>query len=228
MLMLDTANIEKTKQLARTGLFKGVTTNPTILARSGLDQDAIPGLYEEFAKLPFEKIFFQAIGYTVDEMLESGLEIAALGRNVTVKVPASRLGYEVVTELHRRDISTLLTAAYHPTQAMAAKELGCWGIAPYAGRLEDLGHDPVRTISTMVDILHGSGVHTFASLRSPDIVGVLGARGVTDFTMSVEIAEKIIDNPHTLAAVDAFMRDAESMAQHPSPRGRRTPMHHNR
>ncbi|MDO5699945.1 MAG: transaldolase family protein [Bowdeniella nasicola] len=224
MLMLDTANIDKTKELVRTGLFKGVTTNPTILARDGLDQDAIPGLYAEFAKLPFEKIFFQAIGYTPGEMLASGLEIAALGRNVIVKVPASRVGYEVVTELHARGIPTLLTAAYHPTQAMAAQELGCWGIAPYAGRLEDLGHDPVQTITTMVDILHGTGVHTFAaSLRSPDIVGILGARGVTDFTMSVEIAEKIIDNPHTLAAVDAFMRDAESMARRAPHRERHRP-----
>lgn len=215
MLMLDTANVDKAKELVRTGLFKGITTNPTILARSNLGQDAIPGLYEEFCKLPFEHIFFQAIGYSTGELLESGLEIANLGRNIIVKVPASREGYEVVHELHSRGIPTLLTAAYHPTQAMAAKELGCWGIAPYAGRLEDLGQDPVKTIATMVDILRGTGVRTFAaSLRSPDIVGILGARGVPDFTMSVEIAERIIDNPHTLEAVDAFMRDSEKMSHH--------------
>lgn len=88
--------------------------------------------------------------------------------------------------------------------------MGAWGIAPYAGRIFDLGFDAVETIGTMVDILQGSTVRVLAaSLRNPEVIAQLSGRGVSDFTISPSVADNLVDNPLTIQAVNDFMADAK-------------------
>lgn len=212
MLMLDTADVTAARELTTTGLFSGVTTNPTILKRAGRGYaDIFASLYEDFHEAGFSHIFFQVVGDNVAAMTDSGLRLSELGADVIVKVPATFEGYRAVAALRQKDIPVLLTAVYHPTQALAAAELGCWGIAPYAGRLKDLGKDPVAEIGQMASILDGTNVRILAaSLRSPQIIADLAAVGVGDFTMGVDTARALIDNPHSVKAAEDFMADHEA------------------
>lgn len=209
MLMLDTADVAAARELKTTGLFSGVTTNPTILKRAGRGYaDIFSSLYEDFHQADFSHIFFQVVGDDASAMTDSGMKLRDLGADVIVKVPATFEGYRAVAALRKNDVPVLLTAVYHSTQALAAAELGCWGIAPYAGRLKDLGKDPVAQIGQMASILAGTDVRILAaSLRSPRIIADLAAAGVGDFTMGVDTARALIDNPHSMKATADFMAD---------------------
>ncbi|MFP7695824.1 transaldolase family protein [Trueperella sp. LYQ143] len=210
MLFIDSADIAAITALQRSGIFRGVTTNPTIFARAGRNLREIPDLYAALNELHIEIIMFQAVGSSALEMSQHARNIAQLGSNVIVKIPAAPIGYETIAALTAEEFPApiLLTAVYHPAQAVIACELGCWGIAPYAGRLSDMGRDPVVTIGKMADILSGSSTRVLAaSLRNADIVGDLAARGVRDFTVSPETAHELIHNPDSLAALAGFDRD---------------------
>nr|WP_108871129.1 transaldolase family protein [Tessaracoccus timonensis] len=210
MLMLDSVDMVRIGNLLETSLFQGITSNPTILARAGLSQDSIPDLYARAEELGASLIAFQSIGENERELRVSAEQIAQLGPRVIVKLPALREAYSIARNLVDNGVRVLLTAVYHPTQALLAGDMSVWGIAPYAGRLYDFGADAVETIGTMVDILQGSTVRVLAaSLRNPELIAQLSARGVSDFTVSPSVADSLVDNSLTIQAVNDFMSDAK-------------------
>ena len=216
--MIDSANVVDIFQLVDTGLFRAVTTNPSVLAKENMGFRDIPQLHQDIDELELDFEFYQTVGDSFDSMLESGLKIHAMnsGRHqnqprhtqVIVKVPANRAGYRAAGKLQESGAQVLLTAVYHSTQALAAKELGCWGIAPYAGRIEDLGWDPIKEIGNMKRILAASPVRVLAaSLRTPEIIGELAASGVDDFTAAPKVWDAVVDNPQTADALGKFLED---------------------
>lgn len=215
MLLIDSAKIEDIDRLHRTGLFAGVTTNPSVLSRENMGFIDILDLHNALRKYALAYEFFQVVGDDYQTMLDSGRAIhelnnPATGANcrVIVKVPATRIGYQVANELIMIGAEVLLTAVYDPVQALAAEAIGCWGIAPYAGRLQDADRDPYDEIGMMVRILRGSGVRVLAaSLRSPEMVAGLADAGVKDFTVSVPVLDELIDNPFTIRAAEGFLAD---------------------
>lgn len=237
MLMIDSANLIDIFWLAQTGLFRAVTTNPTVLAREGLKHSDIPELHKALQQLHLELEFYQTSGVKYDEILQSGMRIyemndgarpvrqngcgvrskaRAFRRNcewraapaeVIVKVPASLDGYRAANQLQKRGAKVLLTAVYEPSQALAAKALGAWGIAPYAGRIEDKMMDPVSEIGKMVTILRNSPTKVLAaSLRKPELIGELAAVGVDHFTATPQVWTSVLDNPSTLDALQGFAK----------------------
>ena len=203
-LYLDSADRRLIGDLWRTGVFAGVTTNPTILARSGLGQRDLPELYAWLTDLGVRTVYMQVLGRTRAEMLRSAEEIRSLGP-VTVKVPATADGFAAARALVEQGAQVLLTAVYHPVQALMARDCGIQGVAPYVGRMSDAGRNGVESVIAMQQAIGSAPTRILAaSLRSADDVARLAAAGVPDFTLGGVLAQSVLDDDLTRKAVEEF------------------------
>jgi transaldolase len=203
-LYIDSADRELIAELWPSGVFAGVTTNPTILDRAGLGQRDVPELYAWLTGLGVPTVYVQVLGRTCDEMLGAAEQTRALGP-VTVKVPATAAGYAAARALVADGAQVLLTAVYHPVQALMARDCGIQGVAPYVGRMTDAGRDGVGSVIAMQQAIGAEPTRILAaSLRSADDVARLAAAGVPDFTLGGPLARALLDDDLTRAAVDEF------------------------
>ena len=206
-LYLDTADQAAAEPLLATGLFSGVTTNPTILQRAGLGVADIPQVHRWATAAGAREVFFQAWGEDPDTLLRRGQRLRGLGENVVVKLVASRAGAATCAELAAKGVPTLLTAVYAPGQAMVAAAAGATYIAPYLGRLQDAGRDGFADVLAMHEILTATGSPTkvlLASVRDVPAMVALARHGVDCFTMAPAVAEQFFADELTREAVRAF------------------------
>jgi TalC/MipB family fructose-6-phosphate aldolase len=206
-LYLDTADRAVAEELFATGLFAGLTTNPTILARSGLGVAAAPDIYKWATAAGAREVFLQSWGLTTDVLIERGLRLRELGAEVVVKLVASREGSAACAALARQGVPTLLTAVYAPGQAMVAAAAGATYIAPYLGKLNELGRDGVAEVAVMQQVLRATGSTTeilLASVRDVPSMVALARTGVRHFTMAPTVAEQLFTEELTAGAVTAF------------------------
>jgi transaldolase len=211
-LYIDSADRALVEELWSSGVFAGVTTNPTILERAGLGQPDVPELYRWLRDLGVDRVFVQVLGRTDTEMLRSAEQVLALG-SVVIKVPATAAGYAAAKTLVDDGVEVLLTAVYHPLQAMMARDVGIQGVAPYVGRMTDAGRPGVEAVIDMQKIVAVSSTRIVAaSLRTTQEVWRLAAAGVPDFTVGEAVARSMLADELTLAAVEAFETSASTYA----------------
>lgn len=204
-LYLDSADVGRIESLWGLGVFSGVTTNPLILHKAGLTQRDLPMLHGRLHSIGVPVLFAQTTGSDVETIWRSANEVLAIGSDVIVKVPAVSAGIEVAKRLVDQGSDVLLTAVFHPTQALIARELGVWGIAPYVGRISDSGVDAVVSVGQMTAALRSSGVRTLAaSLRDREAVAVAVSVGCTDFTVSDTVASEMADCRESVGALEEF------------------------
>jgi len=215
-LLLDSADPVAWADWLPSGLFHGVTTNPTLLRRA-----ARPCRLEELERLTCEaldwgmqEIHLQAWGGDAENMAACGDRLAALapGR-VLVKLPITRAGAEAARRLIATGVPVTFTACYAVSQVLVAAALGARYIAPYLGRIGDLGRDGHADLIAMQQALDGVGATTrllVASLRHPTDLSRLAAAGVGCFTMAPALAADLFAIDPTADAAAQFERDAEA------------------
>jgi transaldolase len=206
-LYLDTADRAAAEPLLATGLFAGLTTNPTILHRADLGVSDIPNIYHWAADAGANEVFFQAWGEDVTTLIERGQQLRDLGTQVVVKLVASQAGSAACAQLAARGVPTLLTAVYDPAQAIVAAAAGANYIAPYLGKLQDAGRDGFADVITMHEILSASASQTkvlLASIRDVPTLIPLARRGIDHFTMAPSVAETFFADELTAEAVHIF------------------------
>jgi transaldolase len=216
-LLLDSADPAAWAEWLPSGLFRGVTTNPTLLRRAGQ-----PCILEHLALLTA-----RAIDHEVQELhLQAwGTDLLACGRalfalapgRIWVKLPITRAGAAAARSLIAEGCPVTFTACYEPAQVLLAAALGADYIAPYLGRITDLGRDGHAELTRMQRIVQGVAQSAqagpqlrllVASLRSPDDLARLAAEGLDTFTISPAIAAELFAVEPTLAAAAQFERDA--------------------
>lgn len=203
-LYIDAADRQLIEELWGSGVFAGVTTNPTILDRAGLGQRDVPDLYTWLTDLGVGTVYVQVVGRSRDEMLRSAETLRALGP-LTVKVPATAAGFSAAGALVRDGAQVLLTAVYSPVQALMARDCGIQGVAPYVGRMTDAGRFGVESVVAMQQAIGTEPTRILAaSLRTADDIARLAAAGVPDFTLGGPLARSVLDDELTRAAVDEF------------------------
>jgi transaldolase len=212
-LYLDSAVRREWDDWLATGLFYGVTTNPTVLAAAGVPCEikALTALVHTALEHGIHEVHVQTWGATAEAMIEHGRALAAVNHRVVVKVPITRAGIEVVRHLHSRDIITTFTALYAPHQALTAAVVGVEYAAPYLGRITDAGgdgHAAIIAMQTILNRLDSSTRLLVASIRSADDIGVLAQAGVDTYTLSPAVASQLFNERQTLDAAAVFEEHA--------------------
>ena len=220
-LFLDSADRAAHARWLATGLFHGVTTNPTLLRRAGLRCEM--GTIRRLALDAFDhgarEVQAQGWGGTADLLRHTGEAIAALDPRMVVKLPATEAGFTAARRLIADGARVTITAAYAPHHALAAGALGASYVAPYFGRMGDAGLDAGTTVRTM---LAGAGGETrvlVASIRAAKDLSTLLDLGCDTFTVGPGVAEAMVADPRTLEASAAFEAHARGEAEAGGERG---------
>jgi transaldolase len=217
-LYLDSAQRTDWENWLATGLFYGITTNPTLLASAGLRCDVATLRVVVATALAYglEEVHVQTWGATAAEMLERGREIAALDERVVVKVPITREGVATVRALHADGIATTFTALFSPHQALTAALAGATYAAPYLGRISDGGRDGHAEVVAMHAILRELQSPTrllVASIRTVADLGRLAGAGLDTYTIGARVAGELFAEPETIVAAATFEAAAHAIAR---------------
>ena len=206
-LFLDTANTDCWADLAGTGLFSGITTNPLLIQRAGLKTSikTYQALHERAMKLGYPCIQFQVFG---EDWFQCAQSIASIGPEVFIKIPANKAGFEVVSELSLPDRTTL-TAVYSDGQVIAAEALQVAYTAPYYARLKDAIENADELFDRMQDIAFETEL-LVASLRSNKQFLDLAARGFSTFALPEPIARAFFESILADKAITDFEEAARS------------------
>lgn len=213
MLYIDSADTEAITRFLATGAFAGVTTNPTVLLRAGRRSRDLAEMITVARDHGAHRIFLQAVGADAPSLLEHGRTLRALGEDVVVKLPATSPGLTASARLAEDGVPVLLTAVYDAAQALLADAVGASWIAPYVGRIDDLGGDGVQETIAVHDALRtrGSSCRVLAaSIRTLPQLGALAAAGVPDFTLSAPLCTELLDPEASVAAAEQFEIDSRA------------------
>lgn len=204
---LDTANLEEIRSAHRWGILDGVTTNPTLVAREGMDYRAV---VREIASVTSGPISVETTSDRADEMIAQGREYATWAPNVVVKVPATPDGIAAGAALTREGIRVNVTLTFSVNQALLAAKIGAYFVSPFVGRLDDIGHDGMQVVRDAVQIFKTYGFTTqvlASSLRHPLHVTQAALAGAHIATMPFKVAEQLFKHPLTDLGQERFLSD---------------------
>jgi transaldolase len=205
---VDTGDVEEVKQAAEWGIVDGVTTNPTLIAKSG------HGFKETVLKicdlLPNGEISAEVVATDFDTMLKEALEIHSWHPNIVVKVPLIEPGIKLVTVLSDKGIKTNVTLVFSVPQAMLAAKAGATFISNFVGRVDDIGDDGMNAVAATVDMVNTYGFDSqvlVASVRHPMHI-VKGIEvGAHIATMGFKTMAMLFKHPLTDAGLKRFLAD---------------------
>ena len=206
-LFLDTTDVAVLKDLAGTGLVDGVTTNPTLIARSGRPMLEV---IAEICELVEGPVSAEVAAMDVAGMLAEGAKLAAIATNVVVKVPLTREGLVAVQEFAVQGIQTNVTLCFSAAQALLAAKAGATFISPFIGRLDDHGADGMGVISEIRAIYDNYDFDTeilAASIRSTAHVTAAALAGANAATIPPDVFLGLFKHPLTAKGLSDFMSD---------------------
>lgn len=207
---VDTAIVEDIKKANDMGVICGVTTNPSLIAKSGRD---FAEVIKEITSIVDGPISGEVKATTQDAegMIAEGREIAKIHPNMVVKIPMTVEGLKAVKQLSAEGIKTNVTLIFSANQALLAARAGATYVSPFLGRLDDVstpGIDLVRTIAEIFDIY---GIETeiiAASIRNPIHVIDCALAGADIATVPYEVLEAMTKHPLTDAGIEKFKKDS--------------------
>lgn len=212
--IIDDADIKKIKEIYEYFPVDGVTTNPSILAKSGRQPFDVLKEIREFIGQEAE-LHVQVIASTAEGMIDDAERILKeLGDNTFVKVPVTREGLKAIKILSKRGVKITATAIYTSMQAYLAGKAGADYAAPYVNRIDNLGADGVQTAKDIHDIFKKNNFKTevlAASFKNSQQVLELCKYGVGASTIACDVIEGLIKNAIVTSAVDVFTADFEKL-----------------
>ena len=212
---IDTAEIKEIESLSKMGLVDGVTTNPSLIYKSGKDFKTV---IKEISNIVKGPISAEVTSTTFTQMVDQGVELSELSDNIVVKVPLTEDGLMACKELSVRDIKVNVTLCFSAAQALLAGKLGATYISPFIGRLDDIGTkglDLIKEIVSIYNIFKGE-IKTqvlAASIRSPLQVSQVAMMGAHVATIPPKIITQMIKHPLTDIGLTAFMNDWKKTGQ---------------
>ena len=212
--IVDSADIAQIKEAYEYLACDGVTTNPSILAKSGREPYSVLKEIREFIGKDAD-LHVQVISEDYDTMISEAERITSeLGNNTFIKVPVTKIGLKVIKALKARGKRVTATAVYMSSQAYLAAQAGADYIAPYVNRIYDIGNDGVEVVSQIQNILDAGNYETkilSASFKNVSQVVAMAELGVYSATVQPEVLWKLIDNPTVDSAVNTFKCDFENL-----------------
>lgn len=206
---IDTAEVGEIRAAHALGLVDGVTTNPSLIAKSGRDfKDVI----REIASFVDGPISAEVIALDAEGMVREGRELAAIHENIVIKVPMTEEGLKATRIFSAEGIRTNVTLVFSPVQALLAAKAGASYVSPFVGRLDDVGHDGMEGVEQIRTIFDNYGYATeiiVASVRSPMHVLNAGLLGADICTIPPAVISQLAKHPLTDVGIAKFMADWE-------------------
>ncbi|MEP7241001.1 MAG: fructose-6-phosphate aldolase [Devosia sp.] len=210
---VDTAEIEDIKKLHQMGLLDGVTTNPSLVAKSGRNFKEV--IKEICAVVP-GPVSAEVSATDYDTMIKEGDVLSKIADNVVVKLPLTLDGLRACKTFSGRGVKTNVTLCFSPNQALLAAKVGATYISPFIGRLDDINLDGVELIEQIRTIYDNYDFTTqilAASIRSPNHVTEVAIAGADVATIPPPVIYKLADHPLTKSGLEQFVKDWKSTGQ---------------
>jgi len=210
---VDSADLDAISELADIGLVDGVTTNPSIIAKSGRDFKEV---IKEICGLTDGHVSAEVVATQAEQMIEEGRHLRKIADNVCVKLPLTMDGLKACSTLTREGTPTNVTLCFSPNQALLAAKCGATYISPFIGRLDDLSLDGMELIEDIRTIYDNYGFETeilAASIRNANHVKECALVGADVMTAPPAVIKNLANHALTDKGLAAFLKDWEKTGQ---------------
>jgi len=204
---IDTADINEIKAALEIGIIDGVTTNPSLIAKTGKDFKTV---VDEICAVVDGPISVEAISMDAEGLIKEARELSKVNKNIVVKIPMTEEGLKAVKKVNQEGIHTNVTLVFSPTQAILAAKAGATYISPFVGRLDDISHigmDIVGQIVTIYDNYDFSTEVIVASIRNPLHVVEAALLGADISTIPFSVIKQLVKHPLTDIGIEKFLSD---------------------
>ncbi len=204
---LDTGIISEIKEAVQLGIIDGVTTNPSLIAKTGRKQEDV---IKEICEIIDGPISAEVIATDLEGMIKEGTELSKIHKNVVIKLPLTEAGIAACKHFSEKDIKTNVTLCFSVNQALLAAKAGATYISPFIGRLDDIGHSGNDLISEIRAIYDNYGFLTkilAASIRHAAHVREAALLGADVGTMPLSVVKALYKHPLTEKGLEAFLAD---------------------
>ena len=206
---LDTADVDEIREIAAWGILDGVTTNPSLIKKSGRDFKQVVA---EIASICDGPISAEVTAMDTEGMVKQALELKdELPKNVIIKIPCVPEGLAATKILTEKGIKTNVTLIFSAAQALMAAKAGATYVSPFIGRIDDTGHDGMTLIAEIMETWNNypdiSTKVLAASIRHPTHVLQCIQLGAHTATMPTKIFRQLVKHPLTDKGIDGFMKD---------------------
>ena len=212
-LFLDGSDIEKIRKFSKLGLIDGVTTNPSIILKSGKNMIEV---ISELAEIVSGSVSAEVSALDSEKMIEEGIKLSEIAKNVTVKLPITWDGLAACTALSKKGTSVNMTLCFSVSQALLAAKAGAEYVSPFIGRLDDLNLKGVELISDIKLVYSNYKFPTkilAASIRTINHVKECARHGADVATIPIDIFERLVKHPLTDSGLSQFTADWEKTGQ---------------
>ncbi len=210
-LFIDTANVDDIREANDLGVICGVTTNPSLIAKEGrVFQDVV----KEITEIVDGPISAEVISLEADKMVEEAKPLAAIHKNIVIKIPMCAEGLKATKQLTALGIKTNVTLIFSAAQALLAAKAGATYVSPFLGRLDDIGMEGLNLIEEIVDIFDAQAIETeiiAASIRNPIHVTAAARLGCDIATIPMSVIKQMIHHPLTDSGIERFLKDWEGV-----------------
>ena len=210
---VDSADLSEIEALADVGLVDGVTTNPSIIAKSGRDFKEV---IAEICAMVDGHVSAEVVATDADEMVAEGRKLRKIADNVCVKLPLTMDGLKACHTLSREEVPTNVTLCFSANQALLAAKVGATYISPFIGRLDDMAIDGMELIRDIREIYDNYGYETeilAASIRNVNHVKESALAGADVMTSPPKVIRQLSTHPLTDKGLAAFLKDWEGTGQ---------------
>ena len=210
-LFIDTAIVEEIKKANDMGVICGVTTTPSLIAKSGRDFKEV---ITEIANIVAGPISAEVISLESEGMVKEAEELVKIHKNIVIKLPMTVEGLKATKILSSKGIKTNVTLIFSAAQALLAARAGATYVSPFLGRLDDIGMEGMSLIEEIVDIFEIHGIETeiiAASTRSPIHVTKAARAGAHIATVPYNVILQMTKHPLTDAGIERFLKDWETV-----------------
>lgn len=206
---VDTADVAEIADIAASGLLDGVTTNPSLIAKSGRDFKTVIG---EICGLVHGPVSAEVAATAADDMVKEGLALSEIAQNVVIKVPLTWDGLKACRQLANEGLGVNVTLCFSANQALLAAKAGARYVSPFIGRLDDIGYDGmalIQEIRTIYDNYNNtlSTEILAASIRHPLHVRDAALAGADVATVPPAVLRQIVQHPLTDKGLAQFLAD---------------------
>ncbi|MCZ6836549.1 MAG: fructose-6-phosphate aldolase [Planctomycetota bacterium] len=206
-IYIDTANLDDIKEAASYGILDGVTTNPSLVAKEGVDfHDRL----SEICEVVDGPVSAEVVSIEHDGMIAEAMELTKIAKNIVIKLPCITEGLKACKTLSDEGIKTNMTLCFQPLQALMVAKAGAFLVSPFLGRIDDIGGDGMELIQQIRQVYDNYGYQTkilSASIRHPLHMVQAAMIGSDVATVPLKVIQQFMKHPLTASGLEAFLAD---------------------